>query len=265
MSHYRYNRQVSPPAPFVYVSVCAAVEGTAAAECPAQLDTAADLTVIPSRLVEELQLDQQVGCVAKTHRDAEAVRLPAYAPPLRGPGPARHLPGTKAIRRAHLRLGHAGRQARIVSGCVNSAFSRHFYTFYGPSVQAMATQLGARHRWWTPMIHRGRARRTISAGSRFGQWSPDLPPVLCDRSSPSPQPLARHVETSAQPNGGSRRSSPNESPTVGASPGKPPVGRTAGSGNPFRTSAINPRGKETCVNRNFAACQPPAGPGLIAS
>ena len=58
MSHYRYNRQVSPPAPFVYVSVCAAVEGTAAAGCPAQLDTAADLTVIPSRLVEELQLDQ---------------------------------------------------------------------------------------------------------------------------------------------------------------------------------------------------------------
>lgn len=58
MSRYRYNRQVSPPAPFVYVSVCAAVEGTAAAECPAQLDTAADLTVIPSRLVEDLQLDQ---------------------------------------------------------------------------------------------------------------------------------------------------------------------------------------------------------------
>jgi hypothetical protein len=27
-------------------------------ECPAQLDTAADLTVIPSRLVNELQLDQ---------------------------------------------------------------------------------------------------------------------------------------------------------------------------------------------------------------
>jgi len=43
------------------------------------------------------------------------------------------------------------------------------------------------------MIHRGRARRTISAGSWFGQWSPDLPPVLCDRSSPSPQPLERHV------------------------------------------------------------------------
>jgi len=32
--------------------------------------------------------------------------------------------------------------------------------------------------------------------------------------------------------------------------------RTSGSGDPARTSAINPRGKKTCVNRNFAACQP---------
>ena len=45
-----------------------------------------------------------------------------------------NLPGTKAIRRAHFRLGHrapgrGGRQARTVSGCVNSAFlniSQHF-------------------------------------------------------------------------------------------------------------------------------------------
>src|SRR5208337_501023 len=29
----------------------------------------------------------------------------------------------------------------------------------------------------------------------------------------------------------------------------------AGSGDPARTSAIKPRGKKTCVNRNFAACQ----------
>src|SRR5271166_5545718 len=33
--------------------------------------------------------------------------------------------------------------ARTVSGCLNSAFSRHFYTFYGPSVQALDTQLKA--------------------------------------------------------------------------------------------------------------------------
>src|SRR5208337_2798763 len=59
-----------------------------------------------------------------------------------------NLPGTKAIRRAHFRLGHqapgrGGRQARTVSGCLNSAFSRHFSTFYEPSVQAMDTRHGA--------------------------------------------------------------------------------------------------------------------------
>ena len=111
----------------------------------------------------------------------------------------------------------------------------------------------ARHRRWTRMIHRGRARRTISAGSWFGQWSPDPPssataalpapdrwrvtwrPPLSRMAGPgdprrtSPRPSARHLETSGRPNGG--------------------VGR------PCPTSAINPRGKETCVNRNFAACQ----------
>ena len=57
-----------------------------------------------------------------------------HAPPLRGPAPARPLAGTKAIRRAHFRLGHRApgrgvRRARTVSGCVNSAFlniSQHF-------------------------------------------------------------------------------------------------------------------------------------------
>jgi hypothetical protein len=41
-----------------------------------------------------------------------------------------------------------------ISGCLNSAFSRHFSTFYGSSVQSMDTQIGARHRRRTPMIHR---------------------------------------------------------------------------------------------------------------
>src|SRR5271166_2770872 len=40
--------------------------------------------------------------------------------------------------------------------------SRHFSTFYGSSVQTMDTEPGAWHRRWTPMIHRGRARRTIA-------------------------------------------------------------------------------------------------------
>ncbi len=60
-----------------------------------------------------------------------------------------NLPGTKAIRGAHFRLGHrapgrGGRQARTVSGCLNSAFLGLFSTSCGPSFLAMDTQLGAR-------------------------------------------------------------------------------------------------------------------------
>ena len=58
MSRYRYNYQVIPPAPFAYASVGAPVEGASSVEFPAQLDTAADLAVIPWRIVEELRLSQ---------------------------------------------------------------------------------------------------------------------------------------------------------------------------------------------------------------
>jgi len=58
MSRYRYNNQVDPPAPFAYASVGAPVEGGLFLECPAQLDTAADLSVLPSRIVLDLKLEQ---------------------------------------------------------------------------------------------------------------------------------------------------------------------------------------------------------------
>jgi hypothetical protein len=56
---YNYNRQVSPPAPFVYVTVARPHEpDTAISNLPAQLDTAADFSAIPAGLVERLQLVQ---------------------------------------------------------------------------------------------------------------------------------------------------------------------------------------------------------------
>jgi len=58
MSRYRYNQQVKPPAPFAYASVSATAEGAPSLECPAQLDTAADLSVVPRRIVDQLQLDR---------------------------------------------------------------------------------------------------------------------------------------------------------------------------------------------------------------
>src|SRR5271166_3151967 len=39
--------------------------------------------------------------------------------------------------------------------CANSAFSQQISTFYGPSVQAMETRLGARQRRRPPTVHRG--------------------------------------------------------------------------------------------------------------
>lgn len=56
MIRYRYNHQLSPPAPFVHVSL-QGLEGTAAiADLPAQLDTSVDITVVPTVLVERLGL-----------------------------------------------------------------------------------------------------------------------------------------------------------------------------------------------------------------
>jgi hypothetical protein len=56
MVRYAYNKQVTPPAPFVHVSIRPPHEGPAGVVVPAQIDPAADLSVIPGRLVEELQL-----------------------------------------------------------------------------------------------------------------------------------------------------------------------------------------------------------------
>jgi hypothetical protein len=47
MVRYAYNQQVTPPAPFVHVTVRPPHKGHAGVIVPAQIDTAADLSVIP--------------------------------------------------------------------------------------------------------------------------------------------------------------------------------------------------------------------------
>jgi hypothetical protein len=56
MIRYAYNQQIEPPAPFVHVSVNSSDAGRIVTDIPAQIDTAADRTVIPERLVEQLRL-----------------------------------------------------------------------------------------------------------------------------------------------------------------------------------------------------------------
>lgn len=56
MVRYTYARQCAPPAPFVHVALRRPDGAAEAKDLPAQLDTAADRTVIPSSLVEALSL-----------------------------------------------------------------------------------------------------------------------------------------------------------------------------------------------------------------
>lgn len=56
MTRYQYARQVTPPAPFVYVAVRTCDAGQELGDLPAQLDTGASRTVIPWRVVEHLGL-----------------------------------------------------------------------------------------------------------------------------------------------------------------------------------------------------------------
>lgn len=58
MVRYNYSKSVEPPAPFVHVTVGNPSLKTTATDVPALLDCAADRTVIPSSLVEQLGLVQ---------------------------------------------------------------------------------------------------------------------------------------------------------------------------------------------------------------
>jgi hypothetical protein len=55
---YGYVQQLQPPAPFVQVRLRNPVSGDELNDVPAQLDTAADRTLIPETLVETLALPQ---------------------------------------------------------------------------------------------------------------------------------------------------------------------------------------------------------------
>lgn len=63
MIRYNYLSQLQPPAPFVYVTLRNPVTGAEQRDVPAQLDTAADRTLLPDALVQALALPQ-VGAIS---------------------------------------------------------------------------------------------------------------------------------------------------------------------------------------------------------
>lgn len=56
MIRYTYNQQLVPPAPLVHVALAHPDRPEEGIECPAQLDTAADRTVIPEPIAGALSL-----------------------------------------------------------------------------------------------------------------------------------------------------------------------------------------------------------------
>ncbi|NUQ65992.1 MAG: hypothetical protein HUU20_26320 [Pirellulales bacterium] len=62
MIRYHYLTQLQPPAPFVHVTLRNPVTGAEEQLVPAQLDTAADRTLLPDTLVRSLAL-AQIGTV----------------------------------------------------------------------------------------------------------------------------------------------------------------------------------------------------------
>lgn len=61
MTRYGYNAQKQPPAPFVLLVLRHPRSGTEVRDIPAQLDTAADRTLLPLPVAEALGLDRIGG------------------------------------------------------------------------------------------------------------------------------------------------------------------------------------------------------------
>jgi hypothetical protein len=74
---YRYNIQLSPPAPFVHLALRNPADGTELNGIAAQIDSAADRTVLPESIVQELGL-AQVGTLPIGGLGGIVYALPTY-------------------------------------------------------------------------------------------------------------------------------------------------------------------------------------------
>jgi hypothetical protein len=77
MIRFRYARQLTPPAPFVHVTVRCPATKSDVAGLPGQGDTAADRTVLPGSVVEELALVED-GRAQFQGFAGEVIELPIF-------------------------------------------------------------------------------------------------------------------------------------------------------------------------------------------
>jgi hypothetical protein len=75
---YAYNTQMQPPAPFVLIVLRDPVSGAEVRDAPAQLDSAADRTVLPLVLVQGLAL-HICGQVTVVGFGGASAQTPLYA------------------------------------------------------------------------------------------------------------------------------------------------------------------------------------------
>ena len=77
MIRYSYLPQLRPPAPFVHVTLRNPVSGAEQRDIPAQLDTAADRTLLPDTLVQVLALPQ-IGSIPIGGVGGVVQTMPSY-------------------------------------------------------------------------------------------------------------------------------------------------------------------------------------------
>jgi hypothetical protein len=75
---YQYNQQIEPPAPFLHVVLQNPATGEQLRPVPAQIDSAADRTVLPESVVQALQL-AQMGTMVVGGLGGITLSLPTYA------------------------------------------------------------------------------------------------------------------------------------------------------------------------------------------
>jgi hypothetical protein len=77
MIRYRYNPSIDPPAPFLYVTLTNPATSASRANVPAQVDCAADRTVLPATVVQDLEL-QPVGEIDVAGLGGDVRRMHLY-------------------------------------------------------------------------------------------------------------------------------------------------------------------------------------------
>ena len=77
MIRYRYATQLRPPAPFVSLTLRNPVTGAEQRDVPAQLDTAADRTLLPESVVLALSLPQ-IGTIVIGGVGGVTQTMPSY-------------------------------------------------------------------------------------------------------------------------------------------------------------------------------------------